>query len=185
MRLSLFACAGPLRSVLGPMGNHPLWRRYSSRYPSRRSTFPGLDGPSELSADRDFPTKRTVASVSGNSVIVRYVKMAKTSPPNWPSPSIRSGTVHPFNIEEVNLSFSIIGEAEENGQPQIETVLVAAKKESVDLRVELLRESGLQPVILDVDAFALENAYESVYRRPDRYGPFHEYRSQLHQHVHH
>jgi type IV pilus assembly protein PilM len=40
---------------------------------------------------------------------------------------------------------------------------VAAKKDSVDLRVELLREAGLQPVILDVDAFAIENAYESVY----------------------
>ena len=48
----------------------------------------------------------------------------------------------------------------------METVLVAAKKESVDLRVEMLKESGLQPVIMDVDAFALESAYEShLFRR--------------------
>src|ERR1017187_8143511 len=112
----------------------------------------------------DFPTKQTVASVSGNSVIVRYVKMAKTTHEELAkSIKFEAEPYIPFNIEEVNLSFSIIGETSENGQAQIDTVLVAAKKDSVDLRVDLLREAGLQPVILDVDAFALENAYESVY----------------------
>jgi type IV pilus assembly protein PilM len=112
----------------------------------------------------DLPTKRAVASVSGNSVIVRYVKMAKTSPEELAkSIKFEAEPYIPFNIEEVNLSFSIIGETSENGQPQIETVLVAAKKDSVDLRIDLLREAGLHPAILDVDAFALENAYESVY----------------------
>jgi type IV pilus assembly protein PilM len=112
----------------------------------------------------DFQTKRAAASVSGNSVIVRYVKMAKSSPAELAkSIKFEAEPYIPFNIEEVNLSFSIIGETMENGQPQMDTVLVAAKKDSIDLRVELLREAGLQPVILDVDAFALENAYESVY----------------------
>src|SRR6266436_6029463 len=112
----------------------------------------------------DFPTKRTVTSVSGNSVIVRYVKMAKTSPSELAkSIKFEAEPYIPFNIEEVNLSFSILGESSENDQTQMDTVLVAAKKDSVDLRIELLREAGLTPVILDVDAFALENAYESVY----------------------
>ena len=112
----------------------------------------------------DFQTKRAVSSVSGNSVIVRYVKMAKTSPEELAkSIKFEAEPYIPFNIEEVNLSFSILGETSENGQPQMDTVLVAAKKDSVDLRIDLLREAGLQPVILDVDAFALENAYESVY----------------------
>src|SRR5882672_9530173 len=112
----------------------------------------------------DLPSKKVVSSVSGNAVIVRYVKMAKTSPAELAkSIKFEAEPYIPFNIEEVNLSFSILGETNENGQAQMDTVLVAAKKDSVDLRVELLREAGLQPVILDVDAFALENAYESVY----------------------
>jgi type IV pilus assembly protein PilM len=112
----------------------------------------------------DFQTKRVAASVSGNSVIVRYVKMAKSTPAELAkSIKFEAEPYIPFNIEEVNLSFSILGESMENGQAQMDTVLVAAKKDSIDLRVELLREAGLQPVILDVDAFALENAYESVY----------------------
>lgn len=112
----------------------------------------------------DFPTKKAVTSVSGNSVIVRYVKMAKTTPAELAkSIKFEAEPYIPFNIDEVNLSFSILGEVSENGQAQIETVLVAAKKDSVDLRIDLLREAGLTPAILDVDAFALENAFESVY----------------------
>lgn len=112
----------------------------------------------------DFPTKKAVTSVSGNSVIVRYVKMAKTSVSELAkSIKFEAEPYIPFNIDEVNLSFSVLGDVVENGQTQMETVLVAAKKDSVDLRIDLLRESGLIPAILDVDAFALENAYEALY----------------------
>jgi len=115
----------------------------------------------------DINLKRAATSVSGNAVIVRYVKMAKMPPAELAkSLKFEAEPYIPFNIEEVNLGFSIIGEVIEEGQPQMETVLVAAKKESVDLRVDLLREAGLQPVIMDVDAFALESAYESIYPPP-------------------
>jgi type IV pilus assembly protein PilM len=112
----------------------------------------------------DLPSKKAATSVCGNSVIVRYVKMAKM-PAAELAKSIKfeAEPYIPFNIEEVNLGFSIIGDVLEDGQSQMETVLVAAKRESVDVRVDLLREAGLQPVILDIDAFALENAFESTY----------------------
>ncbi len=115
----------------------------------------------------EFPSKKAATSVCGNSVIVRYVKMAKM-PSSELAKSIRfeAEPYIPFNIEDVNLGFSVLGESVEDGQAQMETVLVAAKKDSVDLRVDMLREAGLQPVILDVDAFALENAYETVFPPP-------------------
>jgi type IV pilus assembly protein PilM len=69
----------------------------------------------------------------------------------------------PFNIDDVNLGFSILGDVIEDGQSQMETVLVAAKRDSVDLRIDILREAGLQPVLMDVDAFAMENAYEALF----------------------
>lgn len=115
----------------------------------------------------DVSTKRVATSVSGNAVIVRYVKMTKM-PPAELSKSLKfeAEPYIPFNIEEVNLGFSILGDVIEEGQAQMEAVLVAAKKESVDIRVDMLRDAGLQPVIMDVDAFALENAYESIYPPP-------------------
>lgn len=115
----------------------------------------------------DFPTNKVATSISGNSVIVRYVKMAKMTPEDL-SKSIKfeAEPYIPFNIEDVNLSFSILGDVVEDGQPQMETLLVAAKKDSVDLRVDLLKEAGLVPVIMDVDAFALETAFEMVFPPP-------------------
>lgn len=57
-------------------------------------------------------------------------------------------------------AFNILGDMVEDGQAKMETVLVAAKKELVDQRLEVLTTSGLRPVVVDVDAFTLENAYE-------------------------
>src|SRR6202142_3155772 len=64
----------------------------------------------------DFPTKKAVASVSGNSVIVRYVKMAKTTSAELAkSIKFEAEPYIPFNIEDVNLSFSILGDIVEEG----------------------------------------------------------------------
>src|SRR6185437_787687 len=112
----------------------------------------------------DFPSKKAVTSVSGNAVIVRYVKMAKTTSDELnKNIKFEAEPYIPFNIDDVNLGFSILGDVIEDGQTQMETVLVAAKRDSVDLRADILRESGLVPVVMDVDAFAMENAYEALF----------------------
>lgn len=106
-------------------------------------------------------SKRIATSVSGNSVIVRYVKMAKMSKADLSkSLKFEAEPYIPFNIEDVSLGFHVIGDVVEDGQVQMDTVIVAAKKDSVDTRVDILQSAGLQPAILDVDAFALENAYQ-------------------------
>ncbi|MDH5590348.1 MAG: pilus assembly protein PilM, partial [Gemmatimonadota bacterium] len=46
---------------------------------------------------------------------------------------------------------------------QMEVLLVAAKRELVDNRVGLLQDAGVNPVVIDVDAFALHNAFEFNY----------------------
>jgi len=108
-------------------------------------------------------SKRIATSVSGNSVIVRYVKMAKMTPAEL-SKSIKfeAEPYIPFNIEDVSLGFHVIGDVVEDGQVQMDTVIVAAKKDSVDVRVDILHGAGLQAAVLDVDAFALENAFQQM-----------------------
>ncbi|MBI4249315.1 MAG: type IV pilus assembly protein PilM [Elusimicrobia bacterium] len=102
--------------------------------------------------------KSAATSVSGNSVIVRYVKFAPLSReelaqilPTEAEPFI------PFDINEVALSFYILGEVEEEGQPKMETVLVAVKNDLLDDRLDILQKAGLRPGVVDVDAFTLEN----------------------------
>jgi type IV pilus assembly protein PilM len=67
----------------------------------------------------------------------------------------------PFAIPEVNLDFHILGDVIEEGVRKMETILVAAKKEIIQSRLEVIQQVGLQPILIDVDAFALANAYEA------------------------
>jgi len=105
--------------------------------------------------------KNSAISVSGSSVIVRYVKFPRVTK-EYLSKNIQfeSEPYIPFDVREVNLGFYILGNITEEGQEKTETVLVAAKKDIVQNRTEILREAGLIPVVIDVDAFAIESSYE-------------------------
>jgi len=104
--------------------------------------------------------KTAAISVSGNSVIVRYVKLPKLSREELEKTiQFEAEPYIPFPIPEVNMSFHILDDIVEDGQPKMETVLVAAKKELIDQRLSIINNAGLRPIAVDVDAFALENAY--------------------------
>src|SRR5712691_1516156 len=64
----------------------------------------------------------------------------------------------PFDMANVELDFQIL-DADAEGL-QMSVLLVAAKRELVDSRTSLLGEAGLEPAIIDVDAFAIHNAFE-------------------------
>ncbi|MFH1715460.1 MAG: type IV pilus assembly protein PilM [Elusimicrobiota bacterium] len=102
-------------------------------------------------------TKRVVTSISGSSVIVRFVKFpAMTKEELIDSIRFEAEPYIPFDINEVELAFEITGQCAEEGQQKMDTVLVAAKKNIIDENVEILQMSGLRPVMINIDAFALE-----------------------------
>ncbi len=105
--------------------------------------------------------KSAVFSVSGNSVIVRYIKFPKMSRDDLSKTiQFEAEPYIPFAIPEVNLDFHILGDVVEDGQKKMETILVAAKKEIIGGRMDVIQQAGMSPVVIDVDAFALQNAYE-------------------------
>jgi type IV pilus assembly protein PilM len=67
----------------------------------------------------------------------------------------------PFDVNEVNLDFQILDE--EGVEGQMDVLLVAAKKDLIDDYVQVIGEAGLQPAVIDVAAFAVENAWQSNY----------------------
>jgi type IV pilus assembly protein PilM len=111
--------------------------------------------------EKGIKTKRVVTSLSGDSVIIRYVKL-----PFMTVEEMRSTISHeaeqyiPLNIDQVILDFQILGETQEDGQKKMDVLLVAAKVDVVDQHLALLKLAGLIPVVIDLDTFALENAYE-------------------------
>lgn len=107
-------------------------------------------------------TKHVAAAVSGHSVIVKKVSLPTMSRDELDE-QIRweAEQYIPFDVNEVNLDFQILNEG--GGEGQMDVLLVAAKKDLIDDYVQVIAEAGLQPAIIDVAAFAVENAWQANY----------------------
>ncbi|GAG41158.1 unnamed protein product, partial [marine sediment metagenome] len=109
--------------------------------------------------------KNVATSISGYSVIVKKIEISKKEEEDLEK-SIQSEAEQyiPFDIEDVNLDFQIIPSGKEKEEKEeeelMEVLLVAAKKDIVEEYISLLHLTGLNPVVLDIDAFALQNAFE-------------------------
>ena len=120
---------------------------------------------SELFDQHKVRTKAIATSVSGNAVIVRRVSMARTSPEELrESLAWEAEEYIPFDIEEVDLDFAILDENEDENS--MDVVLVAAKRDRVDEYVEVIEQAKRTAEIMDIDAFAMQNAFEFSY--PER-----------------
>jgi len=71
----------------------------------------------------------------------------------------------PFDINEVNIDFSVLPSSEAGGdaQGEMSIILVAAKKDKINELTELVKGAGLLPIVMDVDAFAIENMHAINY----------------------
>jgi type IV pilus assembly protein PilM len=71
----------------------------------------------------------------------------------------------PFDINEVNIDFSVLPSSEALGdtQGEMSIILVAAKKDKINELTELVKGAGLFPIVMDVDAFAIENMHAINY----------------------
>lgn len=115
----------------------------------------------EFLAKEKILVKNIVTSISGHQVIVRYVRFPKlTYEELRKTIQFEAEPYIPFDIKEVDLSFHILGDVIEDGQKKMDTILVAAKKEIVQNRLDIINELNLRLIIVDIDAFALENVYE-------------------------
>jgi type IV pilus assembly protein PilM len=116
----------------------------------------------ELLRKGAFKTKRCVTAVSGRSVIVRYVTMAQ-----MPVEDLRQAIKFeadkyiPFEVDEVIMDTQILEDSVGEGAAEMKVLLVAVRKSLVEEHLALLNDAGLQPTVIDVDAFALGNAFEA------------------------
>lgn len=106
-------------------------------------------------------SKFASSSVAGNSVIVRNVKLPKMRTEEL-AKSLRFEAEEfiPFDVSDIYLAAKPVRDIEEEGQPKTESVIVAAKREIVDQRIERLKAVGLTPVVIDVDIFCVTNLLE-------------------------
>ena len=117
----------------------------------------------EVLRDNAFHTKRVVTAVYGKSVIVRYLSMMR-----MPDEDLRNAIRYeadkyiPFDVEDVVMDSQPFQQDStiEGTENEMRVLLVAVKRALIDDHVSLLNGLGLQPTIIDVDSFAVGNAFE-------------------------
>jgi type IV pilus assembly protein PilM len=110
-------------------------------------------------------TKDVAASLSGNAVIVKKISLPIMSDAELAESIYWEAEQYiPFDIQDVNLDYQILDRGDAaSGKGTMDVLLVAAKKEKIADYTGVIAQAGRTAVVVDVDAFALQNAYEVNY----------------------
>lgn len=107
--------------------------------------------------------KDVACSISGNTVIIRKIKLPAMTPEELEDQIQWEAEQYiPFDINDVNIDFQIL-EPDEDDPSRMNVLLVASKKEIINDYVNVFAEAGFKLVIVDVDSFAVQNAFELNY----------------------
>jgi type IV pilus assembly protein PilM len=107
-------------------------------------------------------TKQVVTAVGGRDVIIKKIQIERVKEQQARELMRWEAEQHvPFDMESVELDFQILDP--DGSGPEMSVLLVAAKRELVESKLRMLTDSGLDPSVVDVDAFALHNAFEMNY----------------------
>ena len=121
----------------------------------------------ELFKSAKLKDRNVAISIGGYSVIVKKITVqTMTEDELHETIHFEAEQYIPFDISEVNLDFQILGESEHNPN-QMNVLLVAAKKEMISEYINLMKMAKLHPLIIDVDAFALQNIFKFNYSPED------------------
>jgi len=106
--------------------------------------------------------KDVAIAISGHSVIIKKISVPQMSKDELEDQIYWEAEHHiPFAKDDVEIDHQILDS--EAGQNQMEVLLVAAKKEVVSDYASLVREANLNPVVVDVASFTMQNAFELNY----------------------
>lgn len=126
------------------------------------SKNPVSDAIQRIFDQHRIKSRKVATSVSGHSVIVKKISLPIQSEADL-AESIRweAEQYIPFDISDVHLDYQVLGENANSGN--LEVLLVAVKKEKITEHTSVVSMAGRNPTIVEVDAFALQNAYEANY----------------------
>lgn len=108
-------------------------------------------------------TKLAAVSVAGSAVITKVISMPGSLSDDEMEQQIEleADQYIPYPLEEVNLDFEVIGPSE-NDPDKIDVLLAASRSENVDIRIAAIELAGLKAKIVDVEAYAMENALSLI-----------------------
>ncbi len=122
----------------------------------------------ELLAELKVKTREVAIGVSGHSVIIKKIQMPRMSQEELEeSIQWEAEQYIPFDVKDVNIDTQILGSGAEDATGQMDVLLVAAKKDMINDYTTVVSEAGLNAVVVDVDAFAVQNMFTTNYETPE------------------
>lgn len=117
------------------------------------------DAIAQAMADAEVKSTAVVTAVGGRDVIIKRIQTERVKEQQARELMRWEAEQHVPDVDSVELDFQIL---DPDGAPtdEMSVLLVAAKRELVDAKLRILSEAGLSPTVVDVDAFALHNAFE-------------------------
>lgn len=116
---------------------------------------------SQIFSEHQIRTTRVCAGVSGHSVIVKNIVLPQMSSEELQESFSWHAEEHiPFDIADVNLDYELTSRSDD----ALHVLMAACKSDKIANVKQAIQLAGKQPVIIDVDAFALQNCYEVNYR---------------------
>ena len=126
----------------------------------------------QVFAENKFRSRRVCTGVSGQSTVVRYVPMLRMSDAELRQAiQFEVDKYLPFDLDEVVMDCQALGrrvnhpgaeegDGEESGEDMMTVLLAACRRELIEERVSIVQNVGLTPIAVDLDLFALANAWE-------------------------
>jgi type IV pilus assembly protein PilM len=122
-----------------------------------------VDAIQKLNRETGVRTSSYATSLSGHSVIIKKIQLpAMDEDELAESLQWEAEQYIPFDINDVRLDYVVLP-GEDAGPGEMEVLLVAVKREKVNDYVSVITQSGRTAALVDVDAFAVQNAYEANY----------------------
>jgi type IV pilus assembly protein PilM len=125
---------------------------------------------SELLDSMRLRRARVAAALSGHAVIVKRLSLPAMSQAelNEAIPWEAEQYI-PFDLSDVQLDYQVVNSGTDAAKTSLDVLLVAAKRDRIDDRTSVIAQTGRRPAVLDIEAFALANAYQMNY--PERTDP--------------
>lgn len=121
-----------------------------------------VDALGKIFRDLRIGQREVALSISGHSVIIKKLNLPLMKRDELEEQIQWEAEQHiPYEISEVEIDYNILWQNPEVGQ--MDVLLVAAKKEEIQDLVEVVRQAKLRPLVVDIDAFAMQNVYELNY----------------------
>ena len=107
--------------------------------------------------------RHAAVAVAGAHVITKTIKMPANLSDAEMQTQIEMEADHyiPYPLDEVNMDYQVLGASEDNAD-EMEVLMAACRKEIVDDYVAVIQGPGLTPAVVDIETYAMENAYSLI-----------------------